>query len=152
MKKIVAIAALLAMALALAACAAGSLNIDNGSDGVHVVAKNGANGTVSGDITIPEKSGMCINHIIEKGSFHIKATNSAGTVVFDDDITDNIANLVSAQGKLEVQIDAKNATGTVDIIPYDVEAQAQADASLDEALAQAGTSREAVGLSGESAR
>lgn len=151
MKKVATITAIsaLVLALALAACAPASLEIDTAGDGVHVVASNGAEGSGTGNITIAEGQGMCVNHIVEKGSFHVTATDSSGNVVFDQDLTDNIANFVPVTGEIDLMISARNADGTIDVIAYDVEAQAQADASLGEALDQAGVDSDVVDTSPE---
>lgn len=146
MKRIAAISVVLVMAFALAACAPSTLAIDTDESGVHAVAKNGAEGSGTGNITIPEGHGLCINHIVNKGSFHVTAVDSKGDVVFDEDLTDNIADMVPAQGEIDLVISAKGADGTVDVIAYDEEAQAQADATLDEALEQSGLSKESAGL------
>lgn len=149
MKKILTLAAMLVLALALTACAGGTLGVDSDGSGVHAKATGSAEGSATGNITITEGYGLCINHIVEKGTFHVKATGPDGAVVFDKDIKDNIADLVDVQpGEYKLVISAKNATGTVDVIPYDKEAQAAADATLDEALEQAtGKSPEELGLS-----
>lgn len=147
MKKIAVLAIALAMALALAACAGGTLGVESDDDGVHAAATGSAEGSGTGNITIEEGYGLCINHIVEKGSFHVAASTSAGEVVFDEDITDNIANFVDVEpGEYNLVISAKNATGTIDVIAYDKEAQAQADATLDNALEQAGVNAEEAGL------
>jgi len=138
MKKIAAIAAVFVLALALVACAPSTLGVESDDTGIHAVAENGAEGSANGNITIGEGYGLCINHIVEKGSFHVKATDKNGTVVFDEDITDNVANFVEVQGEFDVIITAQGATGTIDIIAYDIKAQAEADASLDDALEAAG--------------
>ena len=148
MKKLLVIAAAFAFVLSLVACGpAGTLGVDSDDTGVHAVAEGSAEGSATGNITIEEGYGLCINHIVNKGTFHVTATNS-GTkeVVFDDDITDNMANLVDVvPGDYDIVISAENATGTIDIIPYDKEAQAQADASLDDALVTA-TGKDATEL------
>lgn len=146
MKKIVALVATLAMAFMLVACGKSSLAVTSDDDGIHAVATNKAEGSATGNITIADGYGMCINHIVEKGSFHVKATDEAGNVVFDDDITDNILNLVPVTGEIDVVITANKATGTIDIIAYDVEAQAMADATLPDALEEAGVDPESVGM------
>ena len=140
MKKIIAIATVLVLAFALVACAPSTFGVESDDTGIHAVAENGADGSANGNITIGKGSGLCINHIVEKGAFHVKATDSKGAVVFDEDITDNVANFVEVQGDFEVVITAKGATGTIDIIAYDIEAQAAADASLGDALESAGVS------------
>jgi len=146
MKKIVALVATLAMAFMLVACGKSSLSVTSEDDGIHAVAKNRAEGAATGNITIEDGYGMCINHIVESGSFHVKAIDQEGNVVFDDDITDNIMNLVPVTGEIEVGITANKATGTIDIIAYDVEAQAMADATLPDALESVGLDPEAVGV------
>lgn len=152
MKKVLTIAAVLVLALSLAACAKGSLSVESDNEGVHAVATGAAEGSGTSHISIPEGYGLCINHIVNKGSFHVKATDSkTGTVAFDEDITDNILNLVDVQGDFDVVITAKDADGTVDIIAYDKEAQAVADATLDDALKDAtGEDAEELGLSSSS--
>ena len=139
MKKAIALAVVLVMAFALTACAPATLGVESDDDGIHAVAKNGAEGSGMGNITIEPGYGLCINHIVEKGSFHVKATDKSGNVVFDEDITDNIANLVEVTGEFDVEISAKGADGTVDIIAYDVEAQAQADTTMPDVLKSDGS-------------
>ena len=138
MKRIIAIMAVVVLACVLAGCEKATLNIDSDDTGVHVVAKNGFDGSGTGTITIPPDYGLCVNHIVEKGSFHVTVTDKQDTIVFDADIDNNIADLTPVSGEFIVTITAKRATGTIDIIAYDIEAQAQADAALPEALAQAG--------------
>ena len=138
MKKLIAIIAALAMALALAACAPAEFSVTNDDNGVHAVAKNGVDGSSAGQITIEPGFGLCINHIVNKGSFHVKATDELGKVVFDEDVSDNIANFVAASGDFDIVVTAKGADGTVDIIAYDIEAQAAADGELQEALENMG--------------
>lgn len=148
MKKLLTLVISMAMALALAACTGGTLGVTTEDDGVHAVATGSAEGSGNGNITIEEGYGLCINHIVEKGSFHVIATSATGEVVFDKDITDNIADFVEVNpGEYELVISAKNATGTIDAIAYDKEAQAQADATLDDALEQAtGKNAEELGM------
>lgn len=148
MKKLLVLLAMSMLALALAACAGGKLGVESDGSGVHAKATGAAEGSATGSIMITEGYGLCINHIVEKGSFHVKATGPDGTVVFDKDIKDNIADLVDVQpGEYKLVISAKNATGTIDAIPYDKEAQATADGTLDEALEQAtGKNAEELGL------
>ena len=145
MKKIAVLAIALAMAFALAACAEGSLSVTSENNEVDAVAKGSAEGSATGNITIEEGYGLCINHTVEKGTFHVKVATTAGEVVFDEDITDNIANLVDVEpGEYDLVISANNAAGTINIIPYDKETQAQADAQLGEALEEAGVNAEIV--------
>ena len=138
MKKLIAIAAALVMALALAACASAEFSVTNDDEGVHAVAKNGATGASAGQLTVKDGFGLCVNHIVNRGAFHVKATDELGTVVFDEDVTDNIANMVAASGTFDVEISAKGADGTADVIAYDIEAQAQAEAALPEVFKSAG--------------
>lgn len=150
MKKILAMASMLVVVFALAACGpAGTLTVDSDSDGIHAVATGTAQGSANASITIPEGYGLCINHIVEKGSFHVKAVKSGtDTLIFDSDITDNVANFVDVvPGDYDLVISADNATGTIDVIPYDKVAQAKADGTLDAALQLAtGLSADDVGL------
>ena len=127
MKRIIALAAVLFTAVMLVACAKSELGVSTDDAGIHAVATGKAEGSGTGSITIGEGYGMCINHVVEDGSFHVKATDEKGTVVFDKDITDNIMDLVPVTGEVDVVITANKATGTIDIIAYDVEAQAMAD-------------------------
>lgn len=138
MRKRIAILAVLTMALALAlsACAAGELKVDSDNDGIHAKATNGASGSATANITIPDGYGLVINHIVEKGSFHVKVAEKNGTVVFDKDVTNNIADPVAASGSFDVVISANNAVGTIDIIQLDLEAYAQSESTLDEVYAQ----------------
>ena len=126
------------MAFALAACSSAEFSVTNDDDGVHAVATGGADGASAGQITVEPGFGLCVNHIVNEGTFHVKATDEQGTVVFDEDLDDNIADLVEVNGTFDIEISAKGADGTVDIIAYDVEAHAEADATLPEALANAG--------------
>ena len=134
MKKLIAVVAMLVMMLALAACAPSEFSVDNDGEGVHAVAKNGADGASAGRITVGLGFGLCINHIVNRGSFHVKATDEQGKVVFDEDINNNIANLVEVNGVFDIEISAKNADGTVDVIAYDIAAQAEADAAMPESV------------------
>ena len=146
-KKLLAVILSAAMAVSLAACGGASkLGVTSDDTGIHAVATNGAEGSGTGQIAIEEGYGLCVNHVVEQGSFHVKATDNTGAVILDKDLTDNIADLVPANGEIDVVISAQSASGTVDVIPYDVEAQAQADASLDDALAQDGLTREDIGV------
>lgn len=151
-KKILAMAAALIVAVALASCTpGGELAVDSDDHAVHAKATNSVSGTAISGITIEEGYGLCINHVVEKGSFHVKATDESGKVVFDADITNNIADFIDAQGYIDLAIEAKQAVGTLDIIPYDIAAQAQADATLDEALDEMNLDRDALGSSSSSA-
>lgn len=139
MKRIAKIVVSAVTVLVLAACGGGTLGVESDDSGVHAVAEGSAEGSGNGGITIEEGYGLCINHIVNGGSFHVKATSSDGEVVFDEDITNNIADMVDVEpGEYELWITANNASGTVDVIPYDKEAQAEADASLGDALDQVG--------------
>lgn len=146
MKRIVALLGTLVLALTLVACGKSELGVNSDDDGIHAVATGRAEGSANGNITITDGYGLCINHIVEKGSFHVKATDQDGTVVFDKDITDNIADMVPVTGEFEVVITANKATGTIDIIAYDKEAMAQSEETLPDALAEAGLSEEEVGI------
>ena len=148
MKKILVILGAAMLALALAACTSGTLGVESDDSGVHAQATGSADRSTTGDITISEGYGLCINHIVEKGTFHVTATAADGKVVFDEDINDNIANLVDVEpGDYSLVISAEDAAGTIDVIPYDKEAQAMADESLDEALEQAtGKTAEELGM------
>lgn len=146
MKRIVALLGTLVLALSLVACGKSELAVSSDEDGIHAVATGRAEGSANGNITITDGYGLCINHIVEKGSFHVKATDQDGNVAFDEDITDNIANLIPVTGEFEVIITANKATGTIDIIAYDKEAMAMADETLPDALEEAGLSEEEVGI------
>lgn len=137
MKRIVSFMTALAMMLVLASCASSSFKVETDGDGVHAVATGGADGTGDGTITIDEGFGLCVNHAVNKGSFHITATDASGAVVIDKDLTDSIADMVPANGEIAVTITAAGADGTVDVIAYDVEAQAQGDAAYEEAKKEA---------------
>ena len=138
MKKVIAVVTMLVMAFALAACAPAELSVTNDNEGVHAVAKNGVDGASAGQITVEPGYGLCINHIVNRGTFHVKATDQLGKVVFDEDISDNIADFIEANGDFDIEISAKGADGTVDIIAYDIEAQAQADTALPDFLKSEG--------------
>lgn len=130
----------------LVACTTSSLSIDSDNDGIHAVAKNGANGEGNGSILIEDDHGLCINHIVNKGSFHVKATDESGVVVFEKELTDNIADFIPVQGEFDLWISAHDADGTIDIIAYDIAAQIAADDSLDETLEKTNLSREELGI------
>ena len=135
MKKIIPLIAAAMLAIGLCACTSSNLEVTANGDFIHAQAQNQAEGSGSGDIKIEEGYGVCINHIVEKGSFHVKIVSAGGEVVFDDDIDDNIAEMIDAEpGDYEVMITADKATGTLDIIPYDKQAQAMAEATMPEYL------------------
>ena len=157
MKRIFALVSGITLALALvmplAACAGfSSLSGVNDDTGMHVVAEGGASGTQEGVVTSDETQGIVINHTVQRGSFHVTLTDADGTVCFEKDVTDSIADLVDVQGEFTVTVEAKSATGTVDAIAYDKEAQAASEATLDEALVQAtGKDAQEWGLAASSA-
>lgn len=151
MKKLFTLMTSLAMAVLLSACALSSFGVTNEDNGVHAVAKGGADGASAGKVVVGDGEGLCINHIVNRGSFHVMATDDMGRVVFDEVVTDNVADLVDVQGEFDVEISADKADGTVDVITYDKEAQAQADATLDDAVKSAtGKTAEELGLSSKS--
>ena len=137
MRRLFALVASLVVVMALTGCGMSSFGLTTDDAGVHAVAKGGADGASAGKITIGEGEGLCINHVINKGSFHVVATDSMGRVVFDEIVKDSVADMVDVQGVFDIEISSDKADGTVDVIAYDKEAQAQADATLDEALKDA---------------
>ena len=136
-KKILAAASTAVIALALAACTSSSFVYTTDDDEMHIKAEN-ATETRTATIEIEHDEGLCINHMIQKGSFSVKVTDASGAVIFEKTITDNIADMIDVSGNLTIEAKAQNATGTLDIIGYDREAQAQADATLGDAFEQAG--------------
>ena len=139
MKKITVLTAVLSFvfALGLCACSSSSLGVESDDTGVHAIAQGKAEGSASGNITIEEGYCLCINHLVEKGAFHIEIKGSDGTVVFDKDVDNNVLDLVDVEpGEYEVWITAKGATGTVDIIPGDKGAQEAAEAAMPEQIRQ----------------
>ena len=142
-----AVAMTMALALMLVACGESKLGVETDDTGIHAVAEGTAEGSGMGTISIAPEEGICINHQIEKGAFHVTIVNSETMdVVFDEDIEDNIANFIDANGQFDVTITAYDARGTVDVIPYDKAAQDAADAGLDDSLGQGGVDREDTGL------
>ena len=135
MKKIIPLIAAAMLAIRLCACTSSTLEVTANGDFIHAQVQNQAEGSGFGDIKLEEGYGVCINHIVEKGSFHVRIVSAGGDVVFDDDINDNISEMIdAAPGDYEVIITADKATGTLDIIPYDKQAQVIADASMPEYL------------------
>ena len=132
MKKIVIIASLVSvLALGLCSCAKAEFGVESDGTSVHAEAIGGADGSATGSIKVDEGYGICINHIVEKGSFHVKVTDEGGNIVFDNDIDDNIANFIDVEpDEYDVVATAKNAVGTLDIIACDKRIQADADAAL----------------------
>jgi len=132
MKRISSITVLV-IVLVLGLCACSQIQFEVESDGtsVHAEAVGKADGSATGNIRIDEGYGICINHIVESGSFHVKVTDSSGNIVFDDDIENNISDFVdAAPGEYDIVFTANKAIGTLDIIAYDKRIQEEADAAL----------------------
>lgn len=136
MKKLAVIAAAAVLALALSACVSGTLTVNADDEGVHAVAKNGASGLSTAEISVKDGYGLCINRAVQKGSFHVKATDAQGKVVFDSDVNGGVSDLVPESGDFNLEISVKDATGTVDVIAYDIAAQAESEAKLPDELKQ----------------
>lgn len=140
-----ALLAVLAVAVVtLAACKPASFNGSTDDVGVHVVAEDGASDTYTGEITIGEGYGIVVNHVVDKGSFHVTIVDDSGATVFDGDIIDNICDNIDVQGHFTATITANKATGWVDVQAYDKEAQAMADATMPNVLTGEGVTDEAV--------
>lgn len=154
MKRILALAAVLALALALTACggAKGSMLAEPNDEtgGVNLVMKNAGDGTgVSGDVTIEEGQFLVLSPNLERGSVEVKAFLLEREPTGDDlGIGDEPVLVETVDGKVMSTYDLEpgdymltmtskdNPTGTMMILPYSVEEyQAQNDA-LAEQLAQ----------------
>lgn len=93
----------------------GSFSIDSDDSGIHVTAKNGSNSVGTQTITAKPGVGLTIKAIVNEGSFHVKMTDSADKVVFDEDIAKSTTKSVSVEGTVRVEVRANAADGIVDI-------------------------------------
>ena len=117
---LVAMGAVIVCVLALSACnvsAASNVEFTFNSDdtGIHAVAKNGADATQTDSYTVRSGEGLNVNAVVNEGSFHIKATDSTGKAVLDEEFDKNTSKTVAAEGKVDVEIQAKGADGTIDV-------------------------------------
>ena len=116
---LVAISAIVCL-LALSACStstAADVEFSFNSDdaGIHVVAKNGADASQTDSYTVKSGEGLNINTVVNKGTFHVKVTDSTGKAVLDEDFKENVSKTVAAEGSVNVEVDAKGADGTLNI-------------------------------------
>ena len=149
MKKMFVAMAVLALALALVACGPKpELSVNSDGTTIHAKATNGAEGTAMSDMKVTQGYGICINQLVDKGSFEVVIKDSAGKQVYEGTLDARIAQLVDVEpGSYDFTITARSATGTLDIIPYDKTAQAQADIALADTVEKAtGKTTEELGI------
>lgn len=146
-KRVIGTLAAIAMAGTLFACgkAESKLTIDllDEASGVKVVATNaGAEQSVStaGAITVEDGDVLVISPCLDKGSLHLTVTSSDGnTVAYDDDVDGRIMFQTEATpDTYDVYVEGKDATGWMTVFAQDADELAEQDASLDEALTEAG--------------
>ncbi len=149
MKRLALASAMLAFVLALAACTQSSFGAESDESGVRAEAVGHASGTATGNITIEDGYGIAINTRLEGGSFDVSIANSDGVEVWSGTRDNNVAPIIdTGAGDFTLTIEAKSATGTLEIIPADLEAQRAAGATLEEAIVQeTGKTAEEWGIS-----
>lgn len=146
--KIMATMTALAAAGMLAACgaAASSLAMDSldEADGVKVVAENAGEdkvATLGGAIEIGDGDVLVISPFLDKGALHLTVTSGDGKVTaYDDDADGKVMFSVDAEpGTYDVQVTGVDgATGWMTVFAQDADELAAQDASLGEALEEAG--------------
>lgn len=105
---------------ALAACSVNAgtnteFSFNSDDAGLHIAAKNGADATQTDSYTVKPGAELNVKAVVNKGSFQLKATDSTGKVVLDEEIKESTTKSVPAEGKVEVEVTAMAADGTVDI-------------------------------------
>lgn len=136
MKKIFAMVAALALALAFAGCSSpGSLEVVSDDEGVHITATGAADAEVWGDIDLQAGQGICMNPAVTKGTISIRIADSTGATLYDDEVSGSSSILVpEATGSCDLIVTAKGAEGTVEVFAYDIAAAAESDAALPTAV------------------
>lgn len=150
--KIALVAVTFALALMLAACGSTSSysqEVLEEVSGVKVVAENAGSdqsAITEAGITVKEGDIIVISPFMQKGSFHVTITSEDGkTVAYDDDAEGTVLFYVEAQpGVYDVKTSGNDATGEMTVFAQNAEEAAALDASLQEALEDAGADEAAA--------
>lgn len=150
-KLFVALAAC-ALALTLVACGGESyLSMEplDEVSGVRITAENASKGSAclgDRDLEVKEGDVIIISPDLTKGSFHLTITNSDDeTVVYDEDVDGRVLFQTAAvPGTYDVSVEGNNATGSMTVFAESTEELDQQNASLEEALEEAGVDADAL--------
>ena len=117
--------------------------------GVKVEAENGNEDQKSlteGGLVVKENERVCISPVCDKGSFHITITPTGSTEpVYDEDAEGSVLYYIDLKpGTYDVTTYGNGVTGELVIAAQNSDEIAAMDASLDEALADAGVDPETV--------
>lgn len=117
--------------------------------GVKVEAENGNEDQKSlteGGLVVKENERVCISPVCDKGSFHITITPTGSTEpVYDEDAEGSVLYYIDLKpGTYDVTTYGNGVTGELVIAAQNSDDIAAMDASLDEALADAGVDPETV--------
>lgn len=142
--KVIKAMAALAMAGALVACGASSMELETLEDvsGVKVTAENaGVDNVVTseGAITVAEGDVIVISPFLDKGAFNLTITeHDTGAVVYDDAAEGKVMFPTSAEpGTYDVEVSGDGATGWMTVFAISADEVEQQNASLEEALEEA---------------
>lgn len=117
--------------------------------GIKVEAENATEDQktlTEGGLVVTEKDRVCISPLCDEGSFHVTITPNGGTEpVYDEDAEGRVLYYIDLQpGTYDVTTYGNGVTGELVIAAQNSDDIAAMDASLDEALADAGVDPETV--------
>lgn len=117
--------------------------------GVKVEAENGTadqEALTEAGLVVTENDRVCISPVCDKGSFHITITPTGSTEpVYDEDAEGSVLYYIDLKpGTYDVTTYGNGVTGELVIAAQNSDDIAAMDASLDEALADAGVDPETV--------
>ena len=151
--KIASVAAASLLALTLMACTTSSSSYEQYTldevSGIKVEAENAGSDseavTESG-IEVKEGDVIVISPVTDKGSFHLTITSDADkSVIYDEDVEGRVLYTVAAKpGTYTVTTNGNNVTGWMTVFAQSQDELAAQDASLDEALEEAGLDAQAT--------
>ena len=151
--KIASVAAASLLALTLMACTTSSSSYEqytlDEASGIKVEAENaGSDSEAVTESAIEVKEGdvIVISPVTDKGSFHLTITSDADkSVIYDEDVEGRVLYTVAAKpGTYTVTTNGNNVTGWMTVFAQSQDELAAQDASLDEALEEAGLDAQAT--------
>ena len=140
----------LALMLVVSGCASGKLGVVADANGVHINATGKASGTANAYLEVPSGKGIRIDPAISEGSILVKIADGRNVIRFESSMTGDTTVLVpDAWGECNMVVTARDAEGTIEIVPYDVPVEETDDESEEPGASNA--SKEAKPSSSDSA-
>ena len=131
------VAAATLLAGMVSGCSSGTLGVDADATGVHVKASGKASGSANAYLEIPSGKGIRIEPAITEGSILVKIADGRNVIRFEGTMTGDTTVLVpDAWGECNMVVTARDAEGSIEIVPYDVpveESDEDEDAEADDA-------------------